>query len=162
MVLQDTWLFSGTIAENIAYGAEHPITRAEIESAAVAAGIDSFIRSLPQGYDTPLVDEGVNISKGQKQLLTIARAMVSYAPVLILDEATSHVDSMTEMRIQEAMHHLMQNRTSIVIAHRLSTVRDADCILVLRDGRVIESGTHDALMEKRGFYFSLHNSQYDG
>ena len=162
MVLQDTWLFSGTIAENIAYGAEHPVTRAEIESAAVAAGIDSFIRSLPQGYDTPLVDEGVNISKGQKQLLTIARAMVSYAPVLILDEATSHVDSMTEMRIQEAMHRLMQNRTSIVIAHRLSTVRDADCILVLRDGRVIESGTHDALMEKRGFYFSLHNSQYDG
>ena len=162
MVLQDTWLFSGTIAENIAYGAEHPVTRAEIESAAVTAGIDSFIRSLPQGYDTPLVDEGVNISKGQKQLLTIARAMVSYAPVLILDEATSHVDSMTEMRIQEAMRRLMQNRTSIVIAHRLSTVRDADCILVLRDGRVIESGTHDALMEKKGFYFSLHNSQYDG
>ena len=162
MVLQDTWLFSGTIAENIAYGADHPVTREAIERAAVTAGIDSFIRSLPQGYDTPLVDEGVNISKGQKQLLTIARAMVSDAPVLILDEATSHVDSMTEMRIQEAMRHLMRGRTSFVIAHRLSTVRDADCILVLREGRVIESGTHDALMEKKGFYYSLHNSQYDG
>ena len=162
MVLQDTWLFSGTIAENIAYGADHPVTRVEVERAAVTAGIDSFIRSLPQGYDTPLVDEGVNISKGQKQLLTIARAMVSDAPVLILDEATSHVDSMTEMRIQEAMRHLMLGRTAFVIAHRLSTVRDADCILVLREGRVIESGTHDALMEKKGFYYSLHNSQYDG
>ena len=162
MVLQDTWLFSGTIAENIAYGADHPVTREEVERAAVTAGIDSFIRSLPQGYDTPLIDEGVNISKGQKQLLTIARAMVSDAPVLILDEATSHVDSMTEMRIQEAMRHLMQGRTAFVIAHRLSTVRDADCILVLREGRVIESGTHDALMEKKSFYYSLHNSQYDG
>lgn len=162
MVLQDTWLFSGTIAENIAYGADHPVTRAEIEKAAVCAGIDSFIRSLPAGYDTLLVDEGVNISKGQKQLLTIARAMVSDAPVLILDEATSHVDSMTEMRIQEAMRRLMQDRTSFVIAHRLSTVRDADRILVLREGRVVESGTHDELMMAKGFYYSLHNAQYDG
>lgn len=162
MVLQDTWLFSGTIAENIAYGADHPVTRAEIEKAAVCAGIDSFIRSLPEGYDTLLVDEGVNISKGQKQLLTIARAMVSDAPVLILDEATSHVDSMTEMRIQEAMRRLMQDRTSFVIAHRLSTVRDADRILVLREGRVVESGTHDELMMAKGFYYSLHNAQYDG
>lgn len=160
MVLQDTWLFSGTIAENIAYGADHDVTHEEIEKAAIAAGIHSFIMGLPDGYNTILTDEGVNISKGQKQLITIARAMISKSPVLILDEATSNVDSMTEMRIQRAMNELMQNRTSIVIAHRLSTVRNADVIFVLRDGKVIEYGSHDALMESKGFYYSLHNAQF--
>ncbi|MBQ3707965.1 MAG: ABC transporter ATP-binding protein [Clostridia bacterium] len=160
MVLQDTWLFSGTIADNIAYGSPRPVSRAQIEAAARAAGIDSFIRGLPDGYDTILTDEGVNISKGQKQLLTIARAMISDAPVLILDEATSNVDSMTEMRIQSAMTDLMANRTSFVIAHRLSTVRSADVIFVLQHGRVIEQGTHDELMAAGGFYYSLHSAQF--
>ncbi len=160
MVLQDTWLFSGTIADNIAYGSPRPVSREEIEAAARAAGIDSFIRGLPDSYDTVLTDEGVNISKGQKQLLTIARAMISDAPVLILDEATSNVDSMTEMRIQSAMTDLMANRTSFVIAHRLSTVRSADVIFVLKDGRVIEHGTHDELMAAGGFYYSLHSAQF--
>ncbi len=160
MVLQDTWLFSGTIAENIAYGSTRTVTRKEIEEAAKAAGIHSFIRGLPDGYDTVLTDEGVNISKGQKQLLTIARAMISEAPVLILDEATSNVDSMTEMRIQHAMNELMEGRTSFVIAHRLSTVRNADVIFVLKDGAVIEHGSHDELMAKKGFYHGLHNAQF--
>jgi len=163
MVLQDTWLFSGTIAENIAYGSpKADLTREDIENAAKAAGIHSFICGLPKGYDTVLTDEGVNISKGQKQLLTIARAMISDAPVLILDEATSNVDSMTEMRIQSAMLKLMEGRTSFVIAHRLSTVRRADVIFVLKDGCVIEHGNHDELMAQKGFYYSLHNSQFDG
>ncbi len=160
MVLQDTWLFSGTIAENIAYGADHDVAREEIEKAAKAAGIHSFIAGLPNGYDTVLTDDGVNISKGQKQLITIARAMISSSPILILDEATSNVDSMTEMRIQRAMNELMSKKTSIVIAHRLSTVRNADVIFVLRDGRVIESGNHDSLMKQKGFYYSLHNAQF--
>ncbi len=163
MVLQDTWLFSGTVAENIAYGSPRgDITREEIEAAAKAAGIHSFIKGLPKGYDTVLTDEGVSISKGQKQLLTIARAMISDAPVLILDEATSNVDSMTEMRIQNAMLKLMEGRTSFVIAHRLSTVRRADVIFVLRDGCVIEEGSHEELMAMKGFYYSLHNSQFEG
>lgn len=162
MVLQDTWLFSGTIAENIAYGSPREVKREEIETVAKAAGIHSFISGLPHGYDTILTDEGVNISKGQKQLLTIARAMISDAPILILDEATSNVDSMTEIRIQSAMNKLMSNRTSFVIAHRLSTIRSADVIFVLRDGRVIESGNHDELMAQKGFYYSLHNSQFEG
>ncbi len=161
MVLQDTWLFSGTIADNIAYGSRNPVRREQIEEAAKAAGIHSFIESLPQGYDTVLTDEGVNISKGQKQLLTIARAMISDSPILILDEATSNVDSMTEMRIQRAMTRLMENRTCFVIAHRLSTVRSADVIFVLRDGEVIEAGCHDTLMERGGFYASLHGAQYE-
>lgn len=160
MVLQDTWLFSGTIAENIAYGADREVSREDIERAAKAAGIHSFIKGLPDGYDTQLTDDGVNISKGQKQLITIARAMISSSPVLILDEATSNVDSMTEMRIQNAMNSLMKGRTSFVIAHRLSTVRNADVIFVLRDGKVVESGNHDELMSKKGFYYSLHNAQY--
>ena len=160
MVLQDTWLFSGTIADNIAYGSPREVSREEIEKAARAAGIDPFIRGLPDGYDTVLTDEGVNISKGQKQLLTIARAMISDAPVLILDEATSNVDSMTEMRIQSAMNELMRERTSFVIAHRLSTVRSADIIFVLKDGRVIEQGSHDELMELKGFYYNLHSAQF--
>lgn len=160
MVLQDTWLFGGTIADNIAYGSTRDVSREEIEKAARAAGIDSFIEALPHGYDTVLTDEGVNISKGQKQLLTIARAMISDAPVLILDEATSNVDSMTEMRIQNAMSGLMEGRTSFVIAHRLSTVKNADVIFVLRDGAVIEHGTHDELMAAGGFYYSLHSAQF--
>lgn len=160
MVLQDTWLFSGTIAENIAYGAGDNVTREMIENAAKAAGIHSHIMSLPDGYDTVLTDEGVNISKGQKQLITIARAIISDAPMLILDEATSNVDSMTEMRIQTAMNRLMKGRTSFVIAHRLSTVRNADIIFVLRGGEIIESGSHDELMSLGGFYASLHNAQY--
>lgn len=160
MVLQDTWLFSGTIAENIAYGSDREVSREEIEKAAKAAGIHSFIKGLPEGYDTLLTDEGVNISKGQKQLITIARAMISSSPVLILDEATSNVDSMTEMRIQRAMNELMSKKTSIVIAHRLSTVRNADVIFVLHDGRVIEHGSHDSLMAQKGFYYSLHNAQF--
>lgn len=160
MVLQDTWLFSGTIAENIAYGAGDNVTREMIENAAKAAGIHSYIMSLPDGYDTVLTDEGVNISKGQKQLITIARAIISDAPMLILDEATSNVDSMTEMRIQTAMNRLMKGRTSFVIAHRLSTVRNADIIFVLRSGEIIESGSHDELMSQGGFYASLHNAQY--
>ena len=160
MVLQDTWLFSGTIAENIAYGAGDNVTREMIENAAKAAGIHSYIMSLPDGYDTVLTDEGVNISKGQKQLITIARAIISDAPMLILDEATSNVDSMTEMRIQTAMNRLMKGRTSFVIAHRLSTVRNADIIFVLRSGEIIESGSHDELMSHGGFYASLHNAQY--
>lgn len=160
MVLQETWLFSGTIAENIAYGAGDNVTREMIENAAKAAGIHSYIMSLPDGYDTVLTDEGVNISKGQKQLITIARAIISDAPMLILDEATSNVDSMTEMRIQTAMNRLMKGRTSFVIAHRLSTVRNADIIFVLRSGEIIESGSHDELMAMGGFYASLHNSQY--
>lgn len=163
MVLQDTWLFSGTIAENIAYGSSKTnLTRQDIENAAKAAGVHSFIAGLPDGYDTVLTDEGVNLSKGQKQLLTIARAMISDAPVLILDEATSNVDSMTEMRIQNAMLKLTEGRTSFVIAHRLSTVRRADVIFVLRDGRVIEQGNHEELIAQKGFYYSLHNSQFDG
>ena len=160
MVLQDTWLFSGTIADNIAYGSTRQVSREEIEKAARAAGIHSFIEGLPHGYDTILTDEGVNISKGQKQLLTIARAMISNAPVLILDEATSNVDSMTEMRIQTAMGELMEGRTSFVIAHRLSTVKTADVIFVLKDGCVIEHGSHDELMEQKGFYYSLHSAQF--
>ncbi len=160
MVLQDTWLFSGTIADNIAYGSPREVSREEIEKAARAAGIHSFIERLPHGYDTVLTDEGVNISKGQKQLLTIARAMISDAPILILDEATSNVDSMTEMRIQTAMSGLMEGRTSFVIAHRLSTVKNADIIFVLRDGQVIEHGSHDELMSQKGFYYSLHSAQF--
>lgn len=161
VVSQDVFLFAGSIADNIRYG-RLDATMEEVMLAAAKAEIADDIAAMPEGYQTNVGERGVLLSGGQKQRISIARIFLKNPPVLILDEATSHVDSMTEMRIQEAMHRLMQNRTSIVIAHRLSTVRDADCILVLRDGRVIESGTHDALMEKRGFYFSLHNSQYDG
>ncbi len=160
MVLQDTWLFGGTIRENIAYGREDA-TDEEIVEAAKAAHIHSFIESLPEGYDTVLTDDGINISKGQKQLLTIARAMLSRAPMLILDEATSNVDSRTEQIIQDAMRRLMEGKTCFVIAHRLSTVRGADNILVLRDGDIVEQGTHDALMEKGGFYRKLYDAQFE-
>jgi ATP-binding cassette subfamily B protein len=159
MVLQDTWLFCGSILENITYGREEA-TREQAIAAAKAAHIHEFIEALPQGYDTVLSDDGVNISKGQKQLITIARAMLSDAPMLILDEATSNVDSRTEQQIQAAMAKLMQNRTSFVIAHRLSTIQNADVILVLQNGQVIESGDHKELMQKGGFYASLYNSQF--
>lgn len=160
MVLQDTWLFYGTILDNITYGKENA-TREEAVAAAKAAHIHKYIESLPNGYDTLLTDDGVNISKGQRQLITIARAMLSDAPMLILDEATSNVDSRTEQRIQKAMKQLMQGRTCFVIAHRLSTIQSADVILVVKDGRVIESGNHEALMQKQnGFYASLYNSQF--
>ena len=159
MVLQDTWLFGGTIYDNIVYGKENA-TREEVIAAARAARIDSYIDSLPEGYDTVLKDEGINISKGQRQLITIARAMLSDAPMLILDEATSNVDSRTEIKIQEAMATLMQSRTCFVIAHRLSTIQNADTILVIKDGTVTESGNHNELMAQGGFYASLYNSQF--
>ena len=160
MVLQETWLFGGTIAENIAYGKEDA-TREQIEHAAKQAHIDGFINTLPDGYDTVITDNGVSISKGQKQLITIARAFLADAPMLILDEATSNVDSRTEKNIQSAMRSLMEGRTCFVIAHRLSTIKEADNILVMRDGRITEQGTHDSLMAQGGFYASLYNSQFD-
>jgi ATP-binding cassette subfamily B protein len=159
MVLQDTWLFHGTIFENIVYGKENA-TPEEVRAAARAARIDSYIESLPDGYDTVLSDDGVNISKGQKQLITIARAMLSDAPMLILDEATSNVDSRTEIQIQEAMSELMHGRTCFVIAHRLSTVQNADLILVVQNGRISEQGNHEELMRLGGFYSTLYNSQF--
>ncbi|EMG26844.1 ABC transporter ATP-binding protein/permease [Listeria fleischmannii 1991] len=161
MVLQDTWLFSGTIAENIAYGREGA-TLDEVVGAAKAAYADDFIRRLPDGYDTVLNEEGSNISQGQKQLLTIARAILSDPSILILDEATSSVDTRTELNIQLAMGNLMEGRTSFVIAHRLSTIRDADLILVMNHGDVIEQGTHQELLGENGFYADLYNSQFTG
>ena len=159
MVLQETWLMGGTVAENIAYGAESA-TREEIEKAAKEAGIHDFILSLPQGYDTKMEDGGLNVSKGQKQLLTIARSMLSHAKMLILDEATSNVDTRTELKIEKAMLNLMKGRTCFVIAHRLSTIQNADMILVVRDGDVVETGTHRSLLEQNGFYAELYRSQY--
>lgn len=159
MVLQDTWLFHGTIYDNIVYGRENA-TPDEVRAVARAARIDSYIESLPDGYYTTLSDDGVNISKGQRQLITIARAMLSDAPMLILDEATSNVDSRTEIKIQEAMNELMRGRTCFIIAHRLSTVQNADTILVVRDGRITEQGSHDELMRLGGFYSTLYNSQF--
>ena len=159
MVLQDTWLFEGTIRDNIVYGKEG-ITDEMLDKICKAAGIYHFIRTLPNGYDTILNDK-VNLSAGQKQLMTIARAMVENAPMLILDEATSSVDTRTEVLIQEAMDRLTKGRTSFVIAHRLSTIRNADMILVMKDGDVIESGNHDALMKQGGFYAELYNSQFE-
>lgn len=159
MVLQDTWLFEGTIRDNIVYGKEG-ITDEMLDKVCKAAGIYHFIRTLPKGYDTILNDK-VNLSAGQKQLMTIARAMVENAPMLILDEATSSVDTRTEVLIQEAMDRLTEGRTSFVIAHRLSTIRNADMILVMKDGDVIESGNHDELMKQGGFYAELYNSQFE-
>ncbi|QMV44146.1 ABC transporter ATP-binding protein [Cohnella cholangitidis] len=161
MVLQDTWLFNGTIRDNIAYGREGA-TDEEIVEAAVAAHADHFIRTLPEGYDTVLNEEASNLSQGQKQLLTIARAILADPAILILDEATSSVDTRTEVYIQKAMHQLMQGRTSFVIAHRLSTIRDADLILVMNHGSIIEQGTHNELLAKGGFYADLYNSQFVG
>lgn len=159
MVLQDTWLFEGTVRENLVYNTEN-VSEEKIEASCKAVGLDHFIRTLPHGYDTILNDQ-VSLSQGQKQQLTIARAMIADKPMLILDEATSSVDTRTELQIQKAMDALMQNRTSFVIAHRLSTIKNADLILVLKDGDIIESGNHEELLAKGGFYADLYNSQFD-
>ncbi|MNH31718.1 putative ABC transporter ATP-binding protein [compost metagenome] len=158
-MLQDTWLFEGTIRENIVYSKEG-VTDEELEAACKAVGLHHFIKSLPHGYDTVLNDKA-NLSAGQKQLITIARAMIENAPLLILDEATSSVDTRTEILIQEAMDKLTVGRTSFVIAHRLSTIRNADLILVMKDGDIIESGNHIELLERNGFYAGLYNSQFE-
>ena len=160
MVLQDTWLFQGSIFDNIAYGKENA-TMDEVEAAAKMAGIHSFIKRLPDGYNTIVNEDGLNISKGQKQLLTIARAMLLDAKMLILDGATSNVDTRTEIKIQQAMLKLMEQKTCFVIAHRLSTIKGADNILVVDKGNVVEQGTHKELMNKQGFYYKLYNSQFD-
>jgi ATP-binding cassette subfamily B protein len=159
MVLQDTWLFEGTIKANLIYS-KQGVTDEQVVAACKAVGIDHFIRTLPQGYDTVL-DDKANLSTGQKQLLTIARAVIEDAPLLILDEATSSIDTRTEVLIQKAMDQLMEGRTSFVIAHRLSTIKNADLILVMKDGDIIESGTHDELLAKQGFYGQLYNSQFE-
>ncbi len=160
MVLQDTWLFTGTIRENIAYGREGA-TDEELEAAARAARVDHFVRTLPDGYETLLDDDATNVSQGEKQLLTIARAFLADPQVLILDEATSSVDTRTEVLIQEAMAELMKSRTSFVIAHRLSTIRGADTILVMDRGSIIEQGTHEELIAAHGFYSDLYASQFE-
>ncbi|MGL6174185.1 MAG: ABC transporter ATP-binding protein, partial [Cellulosilyticaceae bacterium] len=160
MVLQDTWLFKGTIRENIAYGKANASFE-EVVEAAKAASADHFIRTLPNGYDTELNEEASNISQGQKQLLTIARAILANPVMLILDEATSSVDTRTESYIQNAMTKLMEGRTNFVIAHRLSTIKDADMILVMKAGNVVEKGTHAELLAQGGLYADLYNSQFD-
>lgn len=160
MVLQDTWLFNGTIMENIRYG-RLDATDEEVIAAAKSAHADRFIRTLPQGYNMELNEEADNVSQGQKQLITIARAILADCPILILDEATSSVDTRTESRIQRAMNNLMKGRTSFIIAHRLSTIKDADLILVMNDGDIVEQGTHETLLEKNGFYSELYNSQFE-
>ncbi|NOZ51112.1 MAG: ABC transporter ATP-binding protein [Chloroflexi bacterium] len=160
MVLQDTWLFNGTIADNIRYGREDA-TKEEVVAAATAARVDHFVRTLPDGYHMELNEETSNISQGQKQLLTIARAILADPDILILDEATSSVDTRTEVLIQEAMDHLMEGRTSFIIAHRLSTIRNADLILVMNEGDIVEQGTHDELLAHDGFYADLYNSQFE-
>ena len=160
MVLQDTWLFCGTIYDNIAYGREDA-TPEEVYAAARSAKIASYIESLPDGYNTILSDDGINISKGQKQLITIARAFLANTPILILDEATSNVDSRTEIQIQNAMTDLMKDKTCFIIAHRLSTIQNADTILVVKDGAIIEQGDHEELLRKEGFYYSLYHSQFN-
>ena len=159
MVLQDTWLFSGTIHDNIAYGRPEA-TEDEILAAAKAAYVDRFVHSLPEGYDTVIDEEGSNISVGEKQLITIARAFLARPDLLILDEATSSVDTRTEMLVQEAMNRLRRGRTSFVIAHRLSTIRDADLILVMEHGDIVEQGSHDELLAAQGHYYDLYQSQF--
>ena len=159
MVLQDTWLFEGTVRENLCYNTDN-VSEEQMKAACKACGIHSFIKALPQGYDTVLSDSTV-ISAGQKQLMTIARAMIQNSPMLILDEATSSVDTRTELLTQQAMDRLTEKRTSFVIAHRLSTIRNADIILVLRDGDIVEQGNHEELLKKNGFYAELYNSQFE-
>ena len=160
MVLQDTWLYSGTIMENIRYG-RLDATDEEVIQAAKAAQVDHFVRTLPDGYNTILNEEATNVSQGQKQLLTIARAILSDSRIMILDEATSSVDTRTELSIQTAMDNLMRGRTSFIIAHRLSTIRNADLILCMKDGDIVEQGTHEELLAKNGFYANLYNSQFE-
>ena len=159
MVLQDTWMFKGSVRDNIAYG-KPDATDEEVVAAAKAAHAHSFIMRLPQGYDTVLAEDGGNISQGQKQLLCIARAMLTKPSMLIMDEATSSIDTRTEIKIQQAFAQMMEGHTSFVVAHRLSTIREADCILVMKDGQIIEQGTHQQLLEKKGFYHQLYNSQF--
>ena len=160
MVLQDTWLFKGSIMENIRYG-RLDATDEEVIAAAKAAHAHHFIQTLPGGYDMELNEDASNVSQGQKQLLTIARAILADNPILVLDEATSSVDTRTEHRIQKAMDNLMEGRTSFVIAHRLSTIKDADMILVMKDGDIVEQGTHSELLAMNGFYATLYNSQFE-
>ena len=160
MVLQDAWLFNGTVMENLRYG-RLDATDQEVIAAAKAAHVDHFIRTLDHGYQTMIDGDSGNISQGQKQLLTIARAFLADPKILILDEATSSVDTRTEVLIQKGMETLMKGRTSFIIAHRLSTIRDADLILVMKEGDIVEAGTHDSLMADNGFYASLYNSQFE-
>ena len=160
MVLQDTWLKTGTIRENIAYG-KPDATDEEIVAAAKLAHAHSFILRLPGGYDSMVTEDGGNLSQGQKQLLCIARVMLYLPPMLILDEATSSIDTRTELKIQDAFAHMTAGRTSFIVAHRLSTVREADVILVMRDGRIVEQGDHETLMKQKGFYAALYNSQFE-
>ena len=159
MVLQDTWLMSGTIRDNIAMG-KPDATLEEIQEAAKKAHADSFIRRMPQGYDTQVGEGGGSLSQGQKQLLCIARVMLCLPPMLILDEATSSIDTRTEMKVQNAFQTMMDGRTSFIVAHRLSTIQNADVILVMRDGQIVEQGTHQELLAKRGFYEQLYQSQF--
>ncbi|MGN1112636.1 MAG: ABC transporter ATP-binding protein, partial [Acutalibacteraceae bacterium] len=159
MVLQESWLFNGTVRENIAYGKEDA-TDEEIIAAAKAAYAHSFIMHLPNGYDTVIAEDGGNLSQGQNQLLCIARVMLSNPPMLILDEATSSIDTLTEQRVQLAFNKMMQGKTSFVVAHRLSTIKEADIILVMKDGNVIEQGRHSELLAQGGFYAELYNSQF--
>ena len=161
MVLQDTWLFGGTIRDNIAYG-NLDATEDQIREAAQATYVDRFVHSLPDGYDSLIDDEGGNVSAGEKQLLTIARAFLADPAILILDEATSSVDTRTEVLIQQAMNALRSNRTSFVIAHRLSTIRDADIILVMNNGQIVEQGDHESLLAAGGAYANLYNAQFAG
>jgi ATP-binding cassette subfamily B protein len=160
MVLQDTWLFGGTVRENIAYGREDA-TEEQIVAAAKAAHVDHFVRTMPDGYDTVIDDDASNLSQGEKQLLTIARAFLADPQILILDEATSSVDTRTEVLVQQAMARLMKGRTAFVIAHRLSTIRNADEILVMDHGKIVEQGSHDELIARHGFYYDLYNSQFE-
>ncbi len=160
MVLQDTWLYSGSIMENIRYG-RLDATDEEVIEAAKAAHVDHFVRTLPEGYNMELNEETANISQGQKQLMTIARAILADPDILILDEATSSVDTRTEVLIQQAMNKLMENRTSFVIAHRLSTIRSSDLILVMNEGDIVEQGNHEDLLAKKGFYADLYYSQFE-
>ena len=159
MVLQESWLFEGTVHDNIAYG-KPDATREEVVAAAERARADSFIRALPQGYDTVIPEDGGTFSQGQRQLLCIARVMLTDPAILLLDEATSSIDTRTELQVQRAFDELMEGRTSFIVAHRLSTIRDADCILVMRDGEIIERGTHDELLAAGGAYAELYTSQF--